>query len=55
MKSLSVSDHGSAAAKKPLASGFRPRIGHVLTALVLLGVAGWALLFLAIRLVVALF
>jgi hypothetical protein len=54
MKSLAVSDPGSAAAKKPLASRFRPTIGHVLAALVLLSLLGWAVLFLVIRLIAAL-
>jgi len=53
MKSLSVSDHGAVAAKKSLAPRFRPKIGHVLAALVLLSLLGWAVLFLAIRLLVA--
>ena len=55
MKSLSVSHHGPAAAKKPLAPGFRPNIGYVLAALVLLSLAGWGLIFLAIRLIISLF
>ena len=53
MKSLSVSDRESAPAKKSLASRFRPKIGHVLAALVLASLLGWAALLLVIRLVFA--